>query len=100
MVLSVGQFVQFSLTPLKLSNLLLDLVQQLLSLADGCLFLGFDQLSHLETLQLNRPNQFGEDGVAFFGCCTSRALEGDRDQTMVSQKFYCHGRLVQENGCN
>lgn len=75
-VISVRKSVQFSLILLQLSDLLLDFVQQLLSLTDGRLFLGLDQLSHLKTLQLDRLNQLGEDGVAFFSCCSSGALEG------------------------
>ena len=51
-VLSVGKFVQFSLVRLQLSDLPLDLLQQLLSLTDSRLFLSFDQLPHLKTLQL------------------------------------------------
>lgn len=79
-VLSVRQFVQFSLILLLLSNLLLYLLQQLLSLTDDRLFLGSDQLSHLEPLQLDGANQLSEDRVALFSCCPSRALEGDRRQ--------------------
>lgn len=74
-VLSVRKSVQLSLILLQLSDLLLDSVQQLLSLTDGCLLLGLDQLSHLKTLQLDRPNQFGEEGVAFLSCRSSGALE-------------------------
>lgn len=70
-VVSMGKLVQFSLVLLQLCDLLLDLVQQLLGLTDGRLLLRFDQLSHLKTLQLNGPNQFGEDAVALFGCCPS-----------------------------
>lgn len=79
-VLGVRQFFQFSLILLLLSNLLLYLLQQLLSLTDNRLFLGSDQLSHLEPLQLNGVNQFSEDGVTLFSCCPSRALEGDTQQ--------------------
>lgn len=79
-VLGVGKFVQFSLILLQLSDLLLDLLQQLLSLTDGHLFLGFDELSHLKALQLDRPNQFGEDGVALLGRCPSSTLEEDTEQ--------------------
>lgn len=75
-VLSVGKFVQFSLIRLQLSDLLLNPLQQLLSLTDGHLFLGFNQLPHLEALQLDQPNQFGKDGLALLSCCPSGALKG------------------------
>lgn len=76
-VFSVAKFVQFSLILLQLSDLLLDLLQQLLSLTGGHLFLGFDQLPHLKPFQLDRPNQFSKDGVGLLGCCPGGALQGD-----------------------
>lgn len=79
-VFSARQFVEFSLILFLLSDLLLYLLQQLLGLTDDRLFLGSDQLSHLEPLQLNGANQFSEDGIALFSCCPSRALEGDTQQ--------------------
>lgn len=100
-VLGVGEFVQFSLALLQLSDLLLDLVQQLLGLADSRLFLGSDQLSHFETLQLDRPNEFSEDCVAFFGCCSSRALGGDTEHARILRCFSAtKDRWLQESGCN
>lgn len=93
-VLCVGKFVQFSLVLLQLSDLPLDLLQQLLSLTDGHLFLGFDQLSHLKALQLDRPNQFGEDGIALLGCSPSSTLEGDTEQHILgATQDCCHKRV-------
>lgn len=80
MILSVGEFVQFSLVHLQLSDLLLDPVQQLLGLTERRLLLGFDQLPYLKALQLDRADQVGEDCVALLGHCPSRALEGDANQ--------------------
>lgn len=100
LVLRVGKFVQFGLVHPQLSNLLLDLLQQLLSLTDGRLFLGFNQLPHLEALQLDRANQFGKDGVALLGCCPSRALEGDPkqhtadfDSRLSQREKWCYKRM-------
>lgn len=67
MVLNVREFVQLGLVHLQVGDLLLDLLQQLLSLTDGRLFLGFDQLPHLEALELDGPYQLGEEGVALLG---------------------------------
>lgn len=96
-VLCVGKFVQLGLIHLQLSKLLLDLLQQLLSLTDGRLFLGFNQLPHLKALQFDRPNQFGEDGVALLSCCPSRALEGDPKQHISdccgARNDYCYKRM-------
>lgn len=86
-VLCVGQFVQFGLILLQLGDLLLDLVQQLLGLTDGRLFLGFDQLPDFKALQLDRPDQLGEDGVCLLGCHPSRALEGDTKQTFSRRRL-------------
>lgn len=100
LVLRVGKFVQFGLVHLQLSNLLLDLLQQLLSLTDGRLFLGFHQLPHLKALHLDRANQFGKDGVALLGCCPSRALEGDPkqhiadlDSRLSQREKWCYKRM-------
>lgn len=78
-VFSVGKLIQFIFILLQLADLLLNLLQQLLCLTDGRLLLDFNQLSNLKALQLYRPNQLGEDGVALLGCCTSRTLEGDTE---------------------
>lgn len=75
-VVGVGKFVQFRLVLLQLRDLLLDVLQQLLGLTHRRLFLGVDQLSHLEALQLDRPDEFGEDGVALRGGHPGGTLEG------------------------
>lgn len=85
-VLYVREFVQFGLIGLQLSDLLLDLLQQLLGLSDGRLFLGFDQLPHLKALQLDRPDQFSKCGVALLRHGPSGALEEHRRGRFLSLK--------------
>lgn len=65
MVLDEGELVQLDLVHLELGDLLLDLLQQQLRLTDGRLLLDFDQLPHLEALQLDPPYELGEEGIAF-----------------------------------
>lgn len=74
-VLHGGELAQLRLARLELVELFLHVLQELLGLANGPLLLGFHQLSHLKALQLNRPDQLGEDGVAVLGGRASRALE-------------------------
>lgn len=74
-VLHSGEFVQLCLARFQLGDLFSHFFQEQLGLADGPLFLGFHQFSHLKAFQLNRPDQLRKDGVAVLGSRTCRALE-------------------------
>lgn len=76
-ILCVWKLFQLSISPLQLSNLLLQSLQEVFSPTHLSLLLISDQLFHLRAPSLNGADHLSEDPLTVLHCCLCRALLGD-----------------------
>ena len=76
-ILCVWKLLQLSISPLQLSNLLLQSLQESFSPTHLSLLLSSDQLFHLRAPSLNGADHLSEDPVTVLHCCLCRALLGN-----------------------
>lgn len=82
-VLGAGEVLQRGIGFPELRRLPLDLLQQLLGLADGHLLPEPDQLLGLGAALLHGVDEFGEDPLALLGCRFRRVLQRSARVRMV-----------------
>ena len=89
-ILCVWKLLQLSISPLQLSNLLLQSLQESFSPTHLSLLLSSDQLFHLRAPSLNGADHLSKDPLTVLHCCLCRALLGDTQRGGVHLKQPTH----------